>query len=125
LQAFIDKNETNYKINFFEDIYPQIKEMVTEAIRSVFLQIDSGRRKNTFELFGFDFMIDKNYKVYLIEANINPCLEISSKFSGKFIPTLIDNVLRYFKSESQLTQFFSHLLIFLFQKEAHMKYCLK
>jgi len=30
---------------------------------------------NSFELFGYDFMIDDQFKVYLIEVNTNPCLE--------------------------------------------------
>jgi len=39
-------------------------------------------------------MIDKNLKVYLIEANINPCLEVSSLFSSRFVNSLIANTLR-------------------------------
>jgi len=31
-------------------------------------------------------MIDKNFNVYLIEANINPCLGVTSNFSAQFIP---------------------------------------
>jgi tubulin monoglycylase TTLL3/8 len=30
---------------------------------------------NGFELMGFDFMIDSDLKLYLIECNTNPCLE--------------------------------------------------
>lgn len=30
---------------------------------------------NGFELIGFDFMIDNDLKLYLIECNTNPCLE--------------------------------------------------
>ena len=32
--------------------------------------------KNQFEMFGYDFMIDEDLKVYLIEVNTNPCLDI-------------------------------------------------
>jgi tubulin monoglycylase TTLL3/8 len=30
---------------------------------------------NGFEFMGFDFMLDQNMKLYLIECNTNPCLE--------------------------------------------------
>ena len=29
-------------------------------------------KPNSFELFGFDFMIDENLKCWLIEANMSP-----------------------------------------------------
>lgn len=35
-------------------------------------------RENTFEVFGIDFMIDVNYKVWLIEINKSPALEYST-----------------------------------------------
>ena len=56
--------------------------------------IDKNRRLHSFELFGYDFMIDEDFKVYLIEVNINPCLSITSAFSSRFIPSLIDNTLK-------------------------------
>ena len=34
-------------------------------------------KNNEFELFGYDFMIDQDFKVYLIEVNTNPCIETS------------------------------------------------
>ena len=30
------------------------------------------------KIFGLDFMIDEDFKVYLIEVNTNPCMEITS-----------------------------------------------
>lgn len=46
------------------------------------------------EIFGLDFMIDENFKAWLIEVNTNPCLEISSALLSKIIPNMIDNAFR-------------------------------
>mmetsp|Transcript_20862 Transcript_20862/g.17298 ORF Transcript_20862/g.17298 Transcript_20862/m.17298 type:complete len:90 (+) Transcript_20862:2038-2307(+) len=43
---------------------------------SVKRKIDPFRRHHGFEILGFDFMLDNNLKLYLIEANYNPCLGI-------------------------------------------------
>ena len=49
-----------------------------------------------YKIFGLDFMIDEDFKVYLIEINTNPCLEISSTILARIIPNMIDNVLKYY-----------------------------
>ena len=40
--------------------------------------IDPLNRKSTFELFGYDFILDEDLNTWLIEVNTNPCLEESS-----------------------------------------------
>ena len=37
-------------------------------------------------------MIDEDYKVYLIEVNTNPCLEVSSTLLARLIPNMLENV---------------------------------
>lgn len=59
------------------DLFSQIERLVTDTYKAVYNKIDPDRVRNCFELFGYDFMIDENFKVYLIEANTNPCLEIA------------------------------------------------
>ncbi len=46
------------------------------------------------EIFGLDFMIDENFKVWLIEVNTNPCLEVYCSVLAKIIPSLIENAFR-------------------------------
>lgn len=41
----------------------------------MYTKIDPFKRVNNFEIFGMDFMIDENFKVWLLEVNTNPCLE--------------------------------------------------
>ena len=48
---------------------------------------------HTFELLGYDFMIDTDFKPWLIEVNTNPCLETSSSDLVRIISSLLDNTL--------------------------------
>ena len=65
-------------------------------MKSTYYKLNPGRRENCFELFGMDFMIDQNFKVWLIEENTNPALEICCTLLSRIIPSLIDNVFRYY-----------------------------
>ena len=76
-QRYLDSNHASSNINFMRDIFTQIERLITDTFRAVYNKMDSNRLRNCFELFGYDFMIDDNFRVYLIEANTNPCLEIS------------------------------------------------
>ena len=76
------------------DIFPQIEKLVTDSFRAVIDKIDKSRLKNSFELFGYDFMLDENFRVYLIEANTNPCLEVCCPLLSRIIPEVIDNTFR-------------------------------
>ncbi len=77
------------------DIVPKMKHISFLTLKSVFGNLDPKKLDNSFELFGLDFMIDEEFKVYLIEVNTNPCLELSSTLLARLIPNMIENVLRY------------------------------
>ena len=49
---------------------------------------------NTFEIFGYDFMIDDIFQLYLIECNTNPCLEICCPLLARIIPNMVDSALK-------------------------------
>ena len=51
-------------------------------------------RKNQFELFGFDFMIDEDFNVWLIEVNTNPALGETAKYLEELIPRMIDDLMK-------------------------------
>jgi len=62
----------NKKGNFYQDVEPQIKKIVTDTIRAASSNINPARRLHTFEIFGYDFMVDSDLRVWLIEINTNP-----------------------------------------------------
>jgi hypothetical protein len=39
-------------------------------------------------------MIDDDFKLYLIECNTNPCLELNSPLLARIIPAMMDNAFR-------------------------------
>lgn len=39
---------------------------MTDVIKANYLNLDKDRNRDNFELFGFDFMIDRDFKPYLI-----------------------------------------------------------
>ena len=78
------------------DIMPQLERLVTDSFRAVAKKIDPNRVQNCFEVFGYDFMLDENFKPYLIEVNTNPSLEYKSGTSllAYMIPELLDTSFR-------------------------------
>jgi tubulin monoglycylase TTLL3/8 len=67
---------------------------VNDTFRAVYGKIDPKRRINTVEIYGYDFMFDDDFKVYLIEVNTNPCLELGCPLLARLIPTMVENALR-------------------------------
>ena len=56
--------------------------------------LDPNHLQHNFELFGLDFLIDANFRPWLIEVNSNPCLEVNCPLLADLVPTLIENTLR-------------------------------
>lgn len=48
--------------------------------------------KNTFELLGYDFIIDEQLNTIIIEVNTNPCLEESNQLLKHMLPRMLDDM---------------------------------
>jgi len=51
-----------------------MKEEYKHLMQSLKYKLDPHRRHHGFEILGFDYMIDDNLNLYLIEVNNNPAL---------------------------------------------------
>lgn len=54
-------------------IWPQICSQIKGSALSVQDMVQN--RKNSFEFYGYDFMVDENLKVWLIEVNSSPSMD--------------------------------------------------
>ena len=89
-QNFINENN---EFNFREEIFPKFIEIVKLTTLSVKNKINKNNLSFCFEIFGYDFMLDEDKNVYLIEINTNPGLEISSDIIAELVPRMIDDAL--------------------------------
>jgi tubulin polyglutamylase TTLL1 len=90
----LDKVYPDLNICFERDIKQQMNKLTTDIFRSVYTKLDPKRRLHCMEVFGLDFMIDDEFKPYLIEVNTNPCLELASPLLSRLIPTMLENALK-------------------------------
>jgi len=84
----------NIKKDFVKDIVPKMKTMAADSIKAVSRKIDPNRKQCTFEIFGYDFMLDEDCRPYMIEVNTNPCLELVSPYLARLIPSMIENAVK-------------------------------
>ena len=68
-----------------------MKKLIVDSIRATCFKLDPARLLNSFEILGYDFMMDDEFKLVLIEANTNPCLETESPLLSRIIPELIES----------------------------------
>ena len=52
------------------------------------------RRVGCFGLYGYDFMIDEQMKVWLIEINVNPALTTNTNTLIQAIPPVVQEAIR-------------------------------
>jgi D-alanine-D-alanine ligase-like ATP-grasp enzyme len=67
-------------LSFNDLLLTQIEKRVQDVFTSSGPKLVGEIRKDYtgFELLGFDFMVDNDMNLFLIEVNTNPCLETHS-----------------------------------------------
>jgi len=94
LQRYLDTHYKEKNLNFLQDVAPQLKALVKDTVQATYLKLDPKHRAYSFEVFGYDFMLDEALKPWLIEVNTNPCLELSSPLLARVIPSMLENAFR-------------------------------
>ena len=77
-----------------KDIFPEIIKIIWITAKAGKNKINIMDRKNCFEIYGYDFILDTNYQPFLLEINTNPGLEESSPLIKMLVPRMIDDAFR-------------------------------
>jgi len=84
------------KGNIMDLIWSQIEAIVIKTIISVsteyYKNIFPSKLNNSFELYGFDILIDEKFRAWLIEVNVNPSLHCTSPLDLSIKTDLISDI---------------------------------
>ena len=93
-QEYIDEHYPEAGISVKNDLLPTMKNIIAKSLLAARKKIDPNKRKHCFELFGYDFIVDTDFNLWLIEVNTNPCIEESSELLKKYLRRMIEDMLR-------------------------------
>ena len=86
--------EEKIPLENFTKIINRMKFLVELSFKAVGEKLFKTSKVLSFELFGYDFIIDNEYNPWILEINNNPGLSISSPVIEKIIPRMMDDAFR-------------------------------
>ena len=76
-----------------KQIIPKIQKSVGDVFDSVGKRLymtPTQKPYNGFEIMGFDYMLDEDLNLTLIEVNTNPCLDTPCLLLQRILPQMLD-----------------------------------
>ena len=86
--------EENIPLENFNKMIEQMKYLVKISFKSVGNKLLRITPVLCFEIFGYDFILDNDFRPWILEINNNPGLGISSPVIEKLVPRMIDDAFR-------------------------------
>eukprot|EP00826_Nyctotherus_ovalis_P014514 TRINITY_DN14052_c0_g4_i1.p1 TRINITY_DN14052_c0_g4~~TRINITY_DN14052_c0_g4_i1.p1 ORF type:complete len:470 (-),score=112.02 TRINITY_DN14052_c0_g4_i1:1073-2482(-) len=80
------------RFNFEAQFACRMKDVILDCYLSVKNELNQGGRRNCFELLGFDFLMDDDFRLWLLEVNTNPYLGIPNKYIEGLLPKMINDM---------------------------------
>ena len=101
-QNYLNENFGEYNLQFEKDFLMRMKDIAIDCFLSAKSSMNPSKRRNSFEFFGFDFMIDEDFRTWLIEVNTNPYLGLPNNHMKK---CNIYHIIRFLKLNKKIINF--------------------
>jgi hypothetical protein len=92
LKKYLEEMFPNYNIDFDKMIFQRMRDLIIDTFLSWKKNFNPNKRKNVFELFGYDFLIDEDLRTWLIEVNTNPYLGVPNDYIAEVLPKMLDDM---------------------------------
>ncbi len=79
--------------DFARDIVARMKDLMIDTYLATKYELNPSKRRNCFELLGYDFLIDEDLRVWLIEVNTNPYLGVANRYIEGLLPKMLNDLL--------------------------------
>jgi len=87
-------------------VLPAMKRCVVSTLQSVQDSCASSRNSHScFELLGFDFMVDDELKVWLLEVNLSPSMDYSTSITRRMVPEVLGDTIKVVLGEDDPGKF--------------------
>lgn len=94
-QRYLDTNYADAGIDFRLHIWSRIQVHIRDSILAVRDKLDlKNKGRRCMELFGYDFMVDSDFRVWLIEVNTNPYLGVQNAWHGGLLNRMVEDMVR-------------------------------
>ena len=86
--------EDNIPLEKFDKMIEEMKYLIKISFKAVGNKLLKNNPVLCFEIFGYDFILDNDFKPWILEINNNPGLGISSPVILKLVPRMLDDAFR-------------------------------
>ncbi|CAJ1401738.1 unnamed protein product [Effrenium voratum] len=90
-REFLKSSKSEVEDPWAEVVQPAMKFAVLKSLEAA--QDNVVHRASSFELFGYDFMVDEDLKVWLIEINSSPDLSYSTSTTKQLVKQMIEDMM--------------------------------
>ena len=94
LQEYLIKTYKQRDLRLEEFFFPRVHDLIIDACLSNKRTMNPQGKTNVFELLGFDFMIDEDFRTWLIEVNVNPYLGTPNEAMQLLVPQMLNDALK-------------------------------
>jgi hypothetical protein len=70
----LDDEYPDLEVSIKDHFLPRMKDMAIDTILSIKSELNKKERRHCYELLGYDYLIDEDFRLWLLEVNNNPFL---------------------------------------------------